>query len=159
MKQRVGMKKGIWILAFAMFFALSAPGFSAPFKVYPGAKLEGVYEVKQPEVAGKTSKPLKVITFTTNDPFESVVAFYRGTAREYRMPGSGGKPIRLPSGQELKEAYFILDGANDLSSSEHWIKIQHPYIEKSQTGNPFSGQYEKIREITAIIEEDKMSYP
>ena len=75
-----------------------------------------------------------------------------------RMPG-GGKPIRLSSGQELKEAYFILDGASDLSTSEHWIKIQRPYIEKSQTGNPFSGQYEKIREVTAIIEEDKMSYP
>lgn len=151
-------KKGTWILVFAMLFALSAPGFSVPFKVYPGAKLENVYEVKQPEVGGKTSKPLKVITFTTDAPFETVVVFYRTTAREYRMPG-GGKPVRLPSGQELKEAYFILDGANDLSTSEHWIKIQQPYIEKSQTGNPFSGQYEKIMEVTAIIEEEKISYP
>jgi hypothetical protein len=159
MKRRVGMKKGIWILAFAMLFALSAPCFSAPFKVYPGARLEDVYEPKPSEVGGKIAKAPKVITFTTDDPFETVVVFYRSVAREYRMPGGSGKPIRLPSGQELKEAYFILDGASDLSASNHWIKIQRPYIEKGRAGSPFSGQYEKIREVTAIIEEEKGSYP
>ena len=154
------MKKGIiCILASVMFLALPALGFSASFKVYPGAKLEDVYEPKQSEAGGKMSKAPKVITFTTDDPFETVVVFYRSVAREYRMPGGSGKPIRLPSGQELKEAYFILDGANDLSASEHWIKIQRPYIEKGRTGNPFSGPYEKIREVTAIIEEEKTSYP
>jgi hypothetical protein len=159
MKRRVGMKKGIWILAFAMLFALSAPCFSAPFKVYPGARLEGVYEPKQSEVGGKIAKAPKVITFTTDAPFETVVVFYRSNAREYRMPGGSGKPIRLPSGQELKEAYFILDGASDLSASKHWIKIQRPYIDKGRTGDPFYGKSEKIREVTAIIEEEKTSYP
>ena len=155
------MKKGIWIFAFAVFFALSAPGLSTPFKVYPGARLEGVYETKQPEPPGKIGAAVKVkrITFTTGDPFETVVAFYRTFAREYRMPGGSGKPVKLSSGQELKEAYFILDGASDLSTSEHWIKIQRPYIDRGQTGAASYGKYEKVKEITAIIEEEKGSYP
>ena len=98
------MKKGIiCILAFVMLFALPAIGFSASFKVYPGARLEEVYEAKQSEVGAKRSKAPKVIIFTTNDFFENVAAFYRGIAREYRMPGSSGKPMRLSSGQELRK--------------------------------------------------------
>ena len=86
------MKKGIiWILAFGMLFALSAPGFSASFKVYPGAKLEDVYDAKQSEGGTKMPNAPKVIIFTTNDLFENVVAFYRGIAREYRTPGMWGK--------------------------------------------------------------------
>ena len=154
------MKKGIiWILAFGMLFALPASGFSASFKVYPGAKLEDVYETKQSEVGAKMSKAPKVIIFTTNDLFENVVAFYRGTAREYIIPGSSGKPMKLSSGQELKEAYFIFDGAGDLGTSKHWIKIQRPYLSRARTSEGFQGKYEKIREVTAIIEEDKRSYP
>ena len=95
------MKKGIiWILAFGMLFALSAPGFSASFKVYPGAKLEDVYETKQSEVGAKMSKAPKVIIFTTNDLFENVVAFYRGIAREYRRgPSSSRRPACAPWGR------------------------------------------------------------
>ena len=154
------MKKGIiWILAFGMLFALPAPGFSASFKVYPGAKLEDVYETKQSEVGAKMSRAPKVIIFTTNDLFENVVAFYRGTAREYIIPGSSGKPMKLSSGQELKEAYFIFDGAGDLGTSKHWIKIQRPYLSRARTSEGVPGKYEKIRDVTAIIEEDKRSYP
>jgi hypothetical protein len=153
------MKKGIiWILNFVVLFALPAPGFSASFKVYPGAKLEDVYEAKQSESGTKMPKAPKVIIFTTNDPFESVVAFYRGTAREYRVPGMGRNPVKLSSGQELKEAYFILDAAGDLSVSKHWIKIQRPYLDKGGAGGPSYGKYEKTRDVTAIIEEDKRSY-
>jgi len=153
------MKKGICIFAFVMLLALPALGFSASFKVYPGAKLEDVYETKQSEIEAKISKAPKVIIFTTNNPFESVVAFYRGTGREYRIPGSSGKPTKLSSGQELKEAYFILDGAGDLSTSKHWIKIQRPYLSRERTKEGFQGKYGAVREVTAIIEEDKRSYP
>ena len=153
------MKKGICILVFVMVLALPAIGFSASFKVYPGAKLEDVYEAKQSGVGTKMPKAPKVIIFTTNDLFENVVAFYRGIAREYRMPGTGGKPMKLSSGQELKEAYFIFDNAADIMTSKHWIKIQRPYVDRGRTGGPFYGKYEKIREVTAIIEEDKRSYP
>ena len=151
------MKKAIHILAVVML--LPALGFSASFKVYPGAKLEDIYEPKEPEIVGKMSKAPKVTIFTTNDPFENVAAFYRGTGREYRIPGSSGRPMKLSSGQELKEAYFIFDNAADLSTSKHWVKIQRPYLNRTQTSRGFQGQYEKIRDVTAIIEEDKRSYP
>jgi len=153
------MKKGIiWILALTALLALPALGSSASFKVYPGAKLDGVYETKQPQPGGKTSKSSKEIVFTTSDPFESVVAFYSGIAREYRIPGRTGHTIKLFSGQELKEAYFIFDNAPDITTSVHWIKIQHPYLGKDQTKETF-GKYGTTREVTAIIEEDKRSYP
>ncbi len=148
------MKKKISILAFAILFCLPLLVFSASFKVYPGAKLEDVYVPKQSEIEAKISKAPKVITFTTNDLFENVVAFYRGIGREYKLPGTNGKPTRLSSGQELKEAYFIFDNAADLSTSKHWVKIQWPY--RMKTG--FQGRLESAREVTAIIEEDKRSY-
>jgi len=147
------MKKRMWILAFAIPFCLPVPGFSASFQVYPGAGLDGVYEVKQPVPGGKTLKTSKEIVFTTPDPFESVIAFYGGIAREYKIPGRTGHAIKLFTGQELKEAYFIFDNAADIMTSEHWIKIQRPYLGKDQT---IAGA---TREVTAIIEEDKRSYP
>ena len=61
----------------------------------------------------------------------------------------------LSSGQELKEAYFIFDDAGDLSTSKHWVKIQRPYLGKGQSVE----KYGRAREATAIIEEDKRSYP
>jgi hypothetical protein len=153
------MKTGAFILTFVMFFTLPALGFSASFKVYPGAKLEEVYEAKQSEAGAKMSKSPQVIIFTTNDFFENVVAFYRGTAREYRMPGSGGKSMKLSSGQELKEAYFIFDDAADIMTSKHWVKIQRPYLSRDRTKEGFQGKYSAVRDVTAIIEEDKRSYP
>jgi hypothetical protein len=70
-----------------------------------------------------------------------------------------GKSRKLSSGQELREAYFILDDAPDITSSKHWIKIQRPYLGKDQTGPGLHGRYGAVREITAIIVEDKRSYP
>jgi hypothetical protein len=127
-------------------------------QVYPGAKVEDTYKIEQPEVGGKVSKPHKIIVFTTNDFFENVVTFYRGIAREYRMPGKGINPTKLPSGQELKEAYFILDKASDITTSKHWIKIQRPYLGMGQQG-PGARSGAAVREVTGIIEEDKRSYP
>jgi len=153
------MKRGAYVLAFVMLFALPTVVFAGTFKVYPGAKLEDIYEPKQSEIEAKMSRPPKVIIFTTHDFFENVVAFYRGNAREYRMPGGGGKPVKLSSGQELREAYFILDDAADIMTSKHWIKIQRPYLSRERTKQGFQGKYGTVREVTAIIEEDKRSYP
>jgi len=154
------MKTGAFILTFVMFFTLPTVVFAgAFFKVYPGAKLEEVYKATQSETGAKMSKSPKVIIFTTANFFENVVAFYRGFAREYRMPGTGGKPMRLSSGQELKEAYFIFDDAADIMTSKHWIKIQRPYLSRERTKEGFQGKYGAVREVTAIIEEDKRSYP
>ncbi len=153
------MKTRAFILALNIFLTLPAVVSAGVFKVYPGAKLEEVYEVKHAEAGAKTSKPLKVIIFTTNDLFENVVAFYRGNAREYRIAGTTGRPTKLSTGQELKEAYFIFDDATDIMTSKHWIKIQRPYLVRSQTGEGFHGKFETVRDVTAIIEEDKRSYP
>jgi hypothetical protein len=152
------MKRIAYVLAFMMFFSLSAVVFAGSFKVYPGAKLEDVYELNQSEPVNKMSRPTKIIIFTTSDFFENVVSFYRGNAREYRMPG-GGKPMKLSSGQELREAYFILDDAGDIMTSKHWIKIQRPYLVRGRTEKGFQGKYEAVRDVTAIIEEDKRTYP
>jgi hypothetical protein len=152
------MKRGIFILTFVILFALPAPGFSASFKIYPGAKLDGVYEAKQPEPGSKILKTSKEIVFTTSDPFESVIAFYSGIVREYKIPGRTGRVAKLFSGQELKEAYFIFDDAADIMTSKHWIKIQRPYLVKDQAKGA-SGKYGNTREVTAIIEEDKRTYP
>jgi hypothetical protein len=153
------MKRGALILTFIMLFTFPALGFSASFKVYPGARVEEIYEASRSETGAKMSKSPKVIIFTTNDFFENVVAFYRGTGREYRMPGSSGKPIKLPSGQELKEAYFIFDNAADIMTSKHWVKIQRPYLVRGRTKEGFHGKFEAVRDVTAIIEEDKRTYP
>jgi len=152
------VKRVAFILVLVVLFFLPAFGFSASFKVYPGARLEDVYETKQSEAGTKIPNSPKVIIFTTNDLFENVVAFYRGIAREYIVPGMGRSPVRLSSGQELKEAYFILDAAADPGSSKHWIKIQRPYVDKGKPGDPLYGKYEKTRDVTVIIEEDKRSY-
>jgi len=158
-KERTGMKRVAFVLALTILLFLPALGFSASFKVYPGAKLEDVYEAKQSETETKKSKSQKVIIFTTNDLFENVVAFYRSIAREYRMPGMAGKSAKLSSGQELKEAYFIFDGADDIMNSKHWVKIQRPYLVRGRTREGFHGRFETVRQVTAIIEEDKRSYP
>jgi len=153
------MKTAAYVSAFVMFIASATGVFAAGFKVYPGAKLEEVYEAKQSEAGIKTSKSPKVIIFTTNDFFENVVAFYRGTGREYSIAGSSGKPTKLSSGQELKEAYFIFDNAADIMTSKHWIKIQRPYLSRERTKEGSQGKYGAVREVTAIIEEDKRPYP
>jgi hypothetical protein len=153
------MKRSAYVLAFIMMFlGLLAVVFAGSFKVYPGAKVEDIYEPVQSEAVPQMQKVPKVIIFTTNDFFENVVAFYRSNAREYRMP-SGGKPIKLSSGDELLEAYFILDDAGDIMTSKHWIKVQRPYLMRGRNGKGFQGKYEAVRNVTAIIEEDKRTYP
>ncbi len=154
------MTKRVSIFAFVVLFCLPILGFSASFQVYPGARLDGVYETKQSDIEAKISKAPKVIVFTTHDPFESVVAFYRGIVREYRLPRTNsGSTGKLSSGQELKEAYFIFDNATDLSTSKHWVKIQQPYTGIEQARGTFQGRYQPARQVTAIIEEDKRTYP
>src|SRR4030042_643003 len=146
-------------LTFVMVLILPANIFAGGFQVYPGARVEDIYEIGKSETGNKMAKVPKVIIFTTNDFFENVVSFYRGNAREYRMPGRGTEPIKLSSGQELKEAYFIFDNAGDIMTSKHWIKIQRPYLSRERKREGLQGRYGAVREVTAIIEEDRRTYP
>lgn len=89
--------------------------------------------------------------YATGDSFEKVFAFYKGKAKEYKMPHREKEGVKkLPSGQELKEAFFIFDGAPDIITSKLWVKIQRPYIGRVEMGKDYQVRYEDIRDITAI---------
>jgi hypothetical protein len=91
------------------------------FKPYPGAKLDE----KGSTAASAAAPGKKSEVYTTNDSYEKVYAFYKEFYKEYVMPV---RPPNLAGGQELKWAFFILDGEKDLKSSKYWIKVQHPYV-------------------------------
>ena len=112
----------VLVLTFATF--VLAQGF----KIYPGAKEYTPPDTPENREIKKALPPGTVATsYVTNDSFEKVVAFYKGFAQEYTMPGMP-KNRKLPSGQELKQTYFIFDGAKDLSTSKSWAQIQRPLI-------------------------------
>lgn len=101
------------------------------FKPYPGAKVDAKPIRKANALGatagGKTPAP-KATIYTSADAYEKVYAFYRGTAKEYLMPGPAGNKRALPLGKEPKASFFIFHGAQDLMTSKCWAKIQRPYI-------------------------------
>lgn len=100
------------------------------FKPYPGAKEYTPPDTEQNREMKKAMPPGTVsINYVTNDSFEKVVSFYKGLAKEYTMSMPGmPKNRKLPSGQELKQTYFIFDGAKDLATSKSWAQVQRPLI-------------------------------
>ena len=141
------MKKACWSLSLFMVFALSTVISAGEFKVYSGAKVDQ----KATDEANKISAQHKITStiYATKDGFDKVVTFYKGIAKEYKMPGQERQARKLPSGQELKEAYFIFDGANDLLSSKLWIKVQRPYIGRVKMEG-LTPKFEDIRDLTSI---------
>jgi hypothetical protein len=90
------------------------------FKIYPGASKYTPPDTKETREAMKALPPgTEATVYLTNDSFEKVAAFYKDSAREYTMPGMP-KGRKLPNGQELKQIYFIFDGAKDLTTSKSW---------------------------------------
>jgi len=121
---------GIMLLA-----AINPTCLAQDFKPYPGGKAdEKASREASAAVPGKQSQ-----VFTTDDPFEKVYSFYKGLYKEFTM---GNASPKLPSGQPIRWAFFILDGAKDLASSKYWMKIQRPYVGGTD------GQ--EIREVTVI---------
>lgn len=103
--------------------------FAGDFKVYPGAKVDDKLTREANEYAAKAKMAApKATIYVTGEAYEKVVTFYQGVGKEYQMPGVSGTKTKLPSGKELKSAFFIFDGAKDLMSSKRWAKIQRPYI-------------------------------
>ena len=131
------------LLLLAMTMAGQTP------KIYPGATKFTPPDTEENREALKAMPPdLQAAFYVTNDSFEKVVEFYKGVGKEYTMPGQK-KGAKLPSGQDLKQAYFIFDGAKDLSESKSWAKVQRPYI----GGVDFKGgrpEYHDLRDITSI---------
>jgi hypothetical protein len=100
---------------------VNVPCLAQSFKPYAGSKLdEKASREASAATPGKQSE-----VYTTDDAFDKVYAFYKGLYKEYTMRSSGPK---LPSGEQIKWAFFILDGGKDLSNSKHWMKIQRPYV-------------------------------
>ncbi len=140
----------IFLVAVIAALVAWGPASAADFKPYPGAKLdeEATEEAMEALAAAKVTSQ-KVAIYTTGDSFAEVVAFYKGLAKEYAMPGksgSTGKPVKFEDEEEtydLWEAFFIFDGASDIKDSRLWIKIQRPYI---------GGE---VRDVTAIVVSEK----
>jgi len=110
------------------------------FKQYSGAKLD--------EQAGRQAsapaKGLECQVYTTSDGFDKVYGFYKALYKEFSAPFPTQK---LPNGQEVKWAFFILDGAKDLSRSKYWMKIQRPYIGTIGDGD---ADFKDIRDVSVI---------
>lgn len=143
----------IFSVLVGLTFAFATAALAADFKPYPGARMdEAITQAARQAAAQSPLQPQDLVPtiYLTNDPFEKVTAFYRGLAREYRMPGPQDVVQKLPGGQEIKEAYFIFDGAKDLVTSRRWAKVQRPYIGGVKMEGP-TPQYQDIREVTVII--------
>ena len=117
--QRFG-RRALALGAFLVF--TSAAGMAQELKVYPGSHLdEAASSESSKTVPGKESK-----VYTTSESFDKVLAFYKGVYKQdTSMPPAGPK---LPSGQQIQWAFFIIDGGTKLSNSNHWMKIQRPFV-------------------------------
>jgi hypothetical protein len=112
----------LFLVVVGMLLAfVNVPCLAQDFKPYTGSKLDD--KASSDASAATPGKQSEV--YTTGDAFDKVYAFYKGLYKEYTMRSSGPK---LPSGQQIKWAFFIIDGGKDLSSSKYWMKIQRPYV-------------------------------
>jgi hypothetical protein len=91
------------------------------FKPYASSKLDE----KASHDASGAAPGKESVVYTTGDSFEQVYAFYKGQYKEFTMRHG---PMPLPTGQQIKWAFFILDGGKDLLTSKYWMKIQRPYV-------------------------------
>lgn len=140
------MKKGQVILVSAVIMIFSLSLFAGEFKPYPKAKLHEKATRDGMEIAAQMKQKIKIEIYTTDDPFEKVYEFYKNAAVEYKMPYHTPEGKKLPSGQILKEAFFIFDGVKDLAASKLWIKVQRPAIGLTKEDL----QNDTIRDVTVI---------
>jgi hypothetical protein len=132
----------IGFIAFCSVLAIAGTvNVAQDFKQYPGAKLD--------EQAGRqasaAAKGLQCQVYTTNDGFDKVYTFYKSLYKEFATPFP---EQQLPGGKEVKWAFFILDGGQDLSRSKYWMKIQRPYI--GTIAEDSSVDFKDIRDVTVI---------
>ena len=105
-----------------MFIAAGvAPCLAQEFKPYPGSKVdEKASREASATVPGKESQ-----VYSTADALDKVSGFYKGLYKEIAMRTSGPK---LPSGEQVRWAFFTIDGAPSLAQSKYWMKVQRPYV-------------------------------
>src|ERR1700676_1279685 len=109
------------IVVSVILSAANAPCLAQDLKPYPGAKLDERSSREASAAApGKQSE-----VYTTADAFQKVYAFYKGLYKEYAMPSSSPK---LPSGQQVKWVFLLLEGGKDLARFKTWMKMEPPYV-------------------------------
>jgi hypothetical protein len=132
--------ESLCFITFLAVVALSTTAVAQDFKPYPGSRVD--------EAAGRqasvATSGLQCEVYTSGDNFDKIYAFYKGLYREVRTPFLVQK---LPNGEELKWAFFILDAGKDLSHSRYWLKIQRPYIDTIGDGD---ADFKDIRDVSAI---------
>ncbi len=125
----------LYLVAGLLLASVSIPCLAQDFKPYPGAKLdEKASREATATVPGKQSE-----VYTTGDALDKVYTFYKGLYKEITMGSTGPK---LPSGQQVKWYFFIMDGGTTLANSKFWMKIQRPYVGGAQ------GQ--DVRDVTVV---------
>ncbi len=116
------MRRSILILTAGMLVAaVDSICLAQDFKPYAGSKLDEKASREASAAApGKQSE-----VYTTGDGLDQVYTFYKSRYKEITMRSTGPK---LPSGQQVKWYFFILDGGTTLANSKLWMKIQRPYV-------------------------------
>lgn len=159
-------------LCLVLWLAGVAGARAEEFPVYPGAVYDEALSRKSLDEAARAGIPgtiEKSVAYRTADPFEAVLAFYRGVAKEYAMPGRSpdhrlvlpgeivpgpGRAAEQPSQIAVQQAFFILDGASDLTNSRRWLMIARPIVgHMSVERLPQNGlrfHYDDLRQETAI---------
>ncbi|MGE5644978.1 MAG: hypothetical protein ACM336_04215 [Acidobacteriota bacterium] len=117
-------------------------------KMYPGAKIDQA-GTEEARVATATQPEIEMTVYATPDPFEKVYEYFKKTGKEYKVIGSGAR--KLPNGQDLKNAFFILDEGNNLVASKRWVKLQRPYIGQYGLARKAPQAQNDIRDVTAIV--------
>jgi hypothetical protein len=125
-----------------------ATGVSAQdVQIYPAAKQ---FTPPSDEKAMQSMPPGATETiYFTHDPYSKVVAFYQSLGKVH-TPRWLKKGATLPSGQPLKETFFIFDGSTTLTFSKSWAKIQRPYVGAIDMEGS-TPDYHDVRDVTAIF--------
>jgi hypothetical protein len=126
---------------FSLILALGSTTVRAQdFKPYPDSRIDE----SASSLASNPGRGLVCRVFTSADSFEKVYAFYKDLYKEFPTPYPMQK---LPNGQPVKWAFFIIDGAVDLAHSRNWVKVQRPYI---GTLGDSDADFKDIRDVSVI---------